>query len=46
MTRLWVLTLKFEQYIMDPKHTMAEHLREILALIRDLNTVGNNLTNK
>lgn len=46
MTRLWVLTLKSEQYIMDPKHTMVEHLREILAIICDLNVVDNNLTNK
>ena len=42
-TRLRALTLKFEQYIMDSKHSMAEHLRTMFALIRDLKAVGNNL---
>ena len=31
---------------MDPKHTMAKHLRTMSALIRDLKVVGNNLTDE
>ena len=42
-TRLRALTLKFEQYVMDSKHSMAEHLRTMSTLIRDLKAVGNNL---
>ena len=42
-TRLRALTLKFKQYVMDSKHSMAEHLRTMSTLIRDLKAVGNNL---
>ena len=42
-TRLRALTLKFQQYVMDSKHSMAEHLRTMSALIRHLKAAGNNL---
>ena len=42
-TRLRALTLKFEQYVMDSKHSIAEHLRTMSALIHDLKATGNNL---
>ena len=42
-TRLRALTLKFEQYVMDSKHSMAEHPRTMSTLIRDLKAAGNNL---
>ena len=42
-TRLQALTLKFEQYVMDSKHSMAELLRTMSALIRGLKVAGNNL---
>ena len=45
-TTLRALTLKFEQYVMDSKLSMAEHLRTISALIRDLKAAGNNLSNE
>ncbi|XP_035541682.1 uncharacterized protein LOC118344684 [Juglans regia] len=45
-TRLRALALRFEQYVMDPKHTMTKHLRSISALIRNLKAPGNNLTDK
>ena len=45
-TRLRALTLKFEQYVMDSKHSMAEHLRTIFASIHDLKVAGNNLSDE
>ena len=45
-TRLQALTLKFEQYVMDSKHSMAENLRTMSALIRDLKATGNNLSDE
>ena len=45
-TRLRALTLKFKQYVMDSKHSIAEHLRTISALIRDLKATGNNLSDE
>ena len=35
--------MKFDQYVMDSKHSMVEHLRTISALIHDLKAAGNNL---
>ena len=35
-TRLRALTLKFNQYMMDPKHSMTRHLREMSGMIREL----------
>ena len=45
-TRLRALTLKFEQYVMDSKHSMAEHLRTMSALICDLKVAANNLSDE
>nr|CAD1829389.1 unnamed protein product [Ananas comosus var. bracteatus] len=45
-TRLRALNLKFLQYIKDPKHSMAEHLRVMSAMIQDLKTAGNELTDE
>lgn len=39
-TKLDAMTLKFETNIMDPKHTMAGHLRIVSAMIRDLKSAG------
>ena len=38
--------MKLEQYVMDSKHSIAEHLRTMSALIRDLKAVGNNLSDE
>ncbi|KAF7131512.1 hypothetical protein RHSIM_Rhsim09G0205400 [Rhododendron simsii] len=45
-TRLRALTLKFESYVMDPKHTMAENLRMMSAMIRNLKAAGYALTDE
>ena len=45
-TRLRVITLKFEQYVMDSKHSVAEHLRTMSALIHDLKAAGDNLSDE
>ena len=44
--KLYALQLKFQQYVKDPKHSMAEHLREMGSLIRDLQTAGIILTDE
>lgn len=38
------MMLKFEIYMMDAKHTLAEHLRSMLTVIHDLESAGNNLS--
>lgn len=43
-TRLRQLQMRFDSYKMDSKHTMAEHLRKMSAMIHDLNAAGNILT--
>ena len=45
-TRLRVLTLRFNQYVMDPKHTMVEHLRVMSSMFRDMKAAGNDLTDE
>ncbi|XP_077251591.1 uncharacterized protein LOC143890792 [Tasmannia lanceolata] len=40
------LTLKFEGYSKNPNHTMSEHLRVMSAMIRDLKSTGNVLTDE
>lgn len=45
-TRLRALPLKFESYTMNPKHTMAEHLRAMSAMIRELKAAGYTLTDE
>ena len=45
-TTLRALTLKFEQYVMDSKHRIVEHLRTMSTLIRDLKATGNNLSDE
>ncbi|KAG5548704.1 hypothetical protein RHGRI_014154 [Rhododendron griersonianum] len=45
-TRLRALTLRFNQYVMDPKHTMAEHLRVMSAMIREMRSAGNDFTDE
>lgn len=42
-TRLYVMMLNFEAYMIDSKHTMAKHFRIMLAMIHDSKSVGNNL---
>ena len=38
--------MDFEQYVIDSKHSMAEHLRTMSALILDLKVAGNNFYNE
>ena len=45
-TRLWALTLKFEQYDMDSTHSMVEHLRTKSISIHDLKATDNNLSDE
>ena len=45
-TRLRAMNLKFDQYKLDPKHTMTEHLRVMSAMIRQLNAAGVNITDE
>ncbi|KAG5529006.1 hypothetical protein RHGRI_029614 [Rhododendron griersonianum] len=45
-TRLRALTLKFDSYKMNPQHSMLEHLRVMSAMIRDLRSAGNVLTDE
>ncbi|KAG5524057.1 hypothetical protein RHGRI_030902 [Rhododendron griersonianum] len=45
-TRLRALTLKFDSYKMNPQHSMPEHLRVMSAMIRDLRSAGNVLTDE
>ena len=45
-TRLRALTLKFEQYVMDSKYSMVEHLRTMFVLIHDLKAIDNNLSDE
>ncbi|CAL5356408.1 unnamed protein product [Camellia sinensis] len=44
--RLRALTLKFNQYVMDPKHTMAEHLKVMSAIIKEMKAADNDLTDE
>ena len=43
---LRALTLKFEQYVMDSKYSMVEHLRTMSVLIHDLEAIDNNLSDE
>ena len=45
-TRLHAIILKFEQYVIDPKYSMVDHLRAMSAMIRDLKATGNILTDE
>ena len=45
-TRLRGLTMKFDSYKMRSEHTMKQHLRAMSTMIRELKTVGNNLTDE
>ena len=46
ITRLKSLVLKFETHRKDPKVSMAEHLRGMSSMIRDLNVAGHILTDE
>lgn len=41
--RLRALMLRFNQYMMDPKHTMTEHLRVMSVMIREMKATIYNL---
>ena len=45
-TRLHGLTMKFDSYKMHSEHMMKQHLRAMSSMIRELKSVGNNLTNE
>lgn len=42
-TRFRALTLRFNQYIMVPKHTMVEHLTVISTMVRKMKEIGYDL---
>ena len=42
-TRLHALMLRFNQYMMDPKHSMSEHLRVMSSLIKEMRATGHDL---
>lgn len=44
--RLRALMLRFNQYMMDPKHTMTEHLRVMSVMIREMKATIYNLTDE
>lgn len=43
-TRIRAITPKFDTYMMDPKHTMDEHLRIVSATIHDVKLAGKDLS--
>ncbi|XP_017972522.1 PREDICTED: uncharacterized protein LOC108661144 [Theobroma cacao] len=45
-TRLRALALRFTQYGINSKHTMAEHLKAMSAMIREMKTAGYDLTDE
>lgn len=45
-TRLRALTLKFNQYVLDPKHSMTQHLDVMKDMIRELQNAGTELTDE
>jgi len=45
-TRLRALTLRFNEYVIDPKHSMQEHLRTMSAMIRELKAAGVDLSDE
>ncbi|KAG8371084.1 hypothetical protein BUALT_Bualt13G0050100 [Buddleja alternifolia] len=45
-TRLRALTLKSNQYVLDPKHSMIHHLNVMKDIIRDLQNAGSELTDE
>ncbi|KAF5799909.1 hypothetical protein HanRHA438_Chr07g0318991 [Helianthus annuus] len=46
ITKLRSLTIKFDQYIKKPDHTMKKHLREMSNMISDLKNAGHILTDE
>jgi 1,2-phenylacetyl-CoA epoxidase catalytic subunit len=46
VTRLRMLTLKFDTFRMQCGDSMQEHLRKMLAMVRELKAAGNNLSNE
>lgn len=45
-TRLRAMALRFETYKIDLNSTMIEHLKKMSQMIRDLKSVGNNLSDE
>ncbi|KAK4421500.1 hypothetical protein Salat_2100600 [Sesamum alatum] len=45
-TRLRALTLKFNQYVLDPKHSMIQHLDVMKDMIRELQNAGTKLSDE
>ncbi|KAK4428873.1 hypothetical protein Salat_1187200 [Sesamum alatum] len=46
LTRLMVLALRFDQYMLDPKHSMIQHLGLMKNMIRELQNVGSELSDE
>lgn len=48
ITASWLhaLMLTFNQYMMDPKHSMYEHLRVMSSLIREMRAAGHDLADE
>lgn len=45
-TRLRALTLTFDQYVLDPKHTMSQHLDVMKDMIRELQNARNKFSDE
>ncbi|KAL0404158.1 UNVERIFIED_CONTAM: hypothetical protein Sradi_2056600 [Sesamum radiatum] len=45
-TRLRALTLRFNQYVLDPKHSMIQHLDVVKDMIRELQNAGCELSDE
>ncbi|KAL0373357.1 UNVERIFIED_CONTAM: hypothetical protein Sradi_3251400 [Sesamum radiatum] len=45
-TRLRALTLRFNQYVLDPKHSMIQHLDVMKDMIRELQNIGCELSDE
>ena len=45
-TKLRKLTIKFDTYKKRPNHMMAQHLREMSNMVRELKSAGHTLTDK
>ncbi|KAL0292793.1 UNVERIFIED_CONTAM: hypothetical protein Scaly_3152800 [Sesamum calycinum] len=45
-TRLGALTFRFNQYVLDPKHSMIQHLDVMKDMIRELQNAGCELSDK
>ena len=46
LSKQMILTIKFDIHKIRPNHNMIEHIRAMSNMIRELQSMGHNLTNK